>query len=161
MEYKKELKKLIQVLYKKNIKLCVAESITGGKFAYEIIKNKNASKVIDYSLVTYSNNSKSKFLKLKLPLKKYNPVSIEIAQLMAKEVVKFSKNKKVIGVSCTGQAGPGLINKDLKIGTVFIGVNYNKKIISIKKSFEKKSRLSVINFTVSQMIKQCLKVIDD
>lgn len=161
MEYKKELKKLIQVLYKKNIKLCVAESVTGGKFAYEIIKNKNASKVIDYSLVTYSNNSKSKFLKLKLPLKKYNPVSIEIAQLMAKEVVKFSKNKKVIGVSCTGQAGPGLINKDLKIGTVFIGVNYNKKIISIKKSFEKKSRLSVINFTVSQMIKQCLKVIDD
>lgn len=159
MAFKDKTKKLIQILSKKDLKLCVAESVTGGRFAYEIIKNKNASKVFDYSLVTYSNSSKSAFLKLKNPLKKYDVISREISELMVKEVIKYSKNKKVLGVSCTGQAGPNFLNKNFKIGTVFIGINYNKKITSIKKSFLNKSRSSIINATVCEMLDQCLKVL--
>ena len=38
MEYNSKTNRLINILLKKNIKLCVAESITGGRFAFEIIK---------------------------------------------------------------------------------------------------------------------------
>ena len=49
-------KKFITKLKKLNLKLCIAESITGGRFIYEFIKKKGASSYIDYSLVCYSNN---------------------------------------------------------------------------------------------------------
>ena len=55
------LKKLIEKLRNKKIKLCVAESITGGRFVYEFVKEKGASNFLDYSLVCYSNDSKIEF----------------------------------------------------------------------------------------------------
>ena len=55
MKYGSKTNKLINILLKKNVKICAAESITGGKFAFEIIKNENASEIFDYGLVTYSN----------------------------------------------------------------------------------------------------------
>ena len=55
-------KKLISKLEKKKIKIFVAESITGGKFTAELVKTKGASEYLDYSLITYSNESKKCFL---------------------------------------------------------------------------------------------------
>ena len=59
MKYGNKTNKLINILLKKNVKICAAESITGGRFAFEIIKNENASKIFDYGLVTYSDDSKT------------------------------------------------------------------------------------------------------
>ena len=75
MKYDSKTNRLINILLKKNIKLCAAESITGGRFAFEIIKNEDASKIFNYSLVTYTNESKSKILGLK---KKINKTSNDI-----------------------------------------------------------------------------------
>jgi len=161
MKSENKTNKLINILLKKNVKLCVVESITGGRFAFEIIKNANASKVFDYGLVTYSNKSKSIILGLKNKINKTNVVSKEMSEHMVKEVIKFSKNKKVLAVSCTGQAGPNILNKNFSIGTVFIGIAYNKKLFSIKRSFKKKNRISIINSTVKEMISSCLEIIDD
>ena len=61
---------LIKKLKEQKLKLCVAESITGGKFVYEFVKRKGASSFIDYSLVCYSNDSKVMFLGLEEELKK-------------------------------------------------------------------------------------------
>tara|TARA_B100000282_G_scaffold292525_1_gene266406 strand:- start:58 stop:543 length:486 start_codon:yes stop_codon:yes gene_type:complete len=159
MKYGNKTNKLINILLKKNIKICVAESITGGRFAFEIIKNKNASKIFDYGLVTYSDDSKSNILGLKDKINRTNVVSTEMSKYMVKEVTKFSNHKKVLAVSCTGQAGPTVLNANFPIGTVFIGVSYKAKIFSFKKCFSQKDRSSIINSTVKEMINSCLYII--
>ena len=160
MTYGNKTNKLINILLKKKVKVCAAESITGGRFAFEIIKNENASKIFDYGLVTYSDDSKSNILGLKDKINKTNVVSTEMAKYMVKEVTKFSNHKKVLAVSCTGQAGPTVLNSNLPIGTVFIGVSYKAKIFSFKKCFSQKDRLSIINSTVKEMINSCLDIIE-
>ena len=160
MKYGNKTNKLINILLKKNIKICVAESITGGRFAFEIIKNKNASKIFDYGLVTYSDDSKSNILGLKDKINKTNVVSTEMSKYMVKEVTKFSNHKKVLAVSCTGQAGPTVLNANFPIGTVFIGVSYKARIFSFKKCFSQKNRSSIITSTVKEMINSCLDIIE-
>ena len=160
MKYGNKTKKLINILLKKNVKICAAESITGGKFAFEIIKNENASKIFDYGLVTYSDDSKSNILGLKEKINKTNVVSTEMSKYMVREVTKFSNHKKVLAVSCTGQAGPTVLNTNFPIGTVFIGVYYKQRIFSFKKCFSQKDRTSIINLTVKEMINSCLDIIE-
>ena len=159
MKFGNKTSKLINILLKKNVKICAAESITGGRFAFEIIKNESASKVFDYGLVTYSNDSKSVILGLKDKINKTNVVSKEMSKYMVKEVTKFSNHKKVLAVSCTGQAGPTVLNTNFPIGTVFIGVSYKARIFSFKKCFSQKDRSSIINSTVKEMINSCLDII--
>ena len=159
MKYGNKTDKLINILLKKNVKICAAESMTGGRFAFEIIKNESASKVFDYGLVTYSNDSKSVILGLKDKINKTNVVSKEMSKHMVKEVTKFSNHKKVLAVSCTGQAGPTVLNANFPIGTVFIGISYKARIFSFKKCFSKKDRSSIINSTVKEMINSCLDII--
>ena len=159
MKYENKTNKLINILLKKNVKICAAESITGGRFAFEIVKNENASKIFDYGLVTYSHESKSNILGLKDKINKTNVVSTEMSKYMVKEVTKFSNHKKVLAVSCTGQAGPTVLNTNFPIGTVFIGVSYKKRIFSFKKCFSQKNRASIINSTVKEMINSCLNII--
>tara|TARA_B100001248_G_scaffold37388_1_gene23949 strand:- start:30 stop:515 length:486 start_codon:yes stop_codon:yes gene_type:complete len=160
MKYGNKTNKLISILLKKNVKICAAESITGGKFAFEIIKNENASEIFDYGLVTYSNESKSNILGLKNKIDKTNVVSTEMSKYMVKEVTKFSNHKKVLAVSCTGQAGPKVLNTNYPIGTVFIGVSYKERIFSFKKCFNQKDRTLIINSTVKEMINSCLDIIE-
>lgn len=161
MKYDSKTNRLVNILLKKNIKLCAAESITGGRFAFEIIKNQDASKIFDYSLVTYTNESKSKILGLKKKITKTNVVSKEMSEYMVAEVIKFSNPSKTLAISCTGQAGPTILNTNFPIGTVFIGVAYEEKIFSFEKFFNKKSRKSIINSTVKEMINICLNIVEN
>tara|TARA_B100000524_G_scaffold277940_1_gene154776 strand:+ start:491 stop:973 length:483 start_codon:yes stop_codon:yes gene_type:complete len=152
--------KLIIKLKKKDLKLCIAESVTGGKFVYEFIKKKGASSYIDYSLICYSNNSKNQLLGLEKELKKNDVISEVIAKKMAINVTKYSKNKNVIGVSCTGLASE--INKNLskmKIGTVFFAVYYKNKVKVKKKVFKNLTRSQMISETVKEMIILCYSII--
>ncbi len=159
MESKNKTKKLIEILIKKKIKICSAESVTGGRFAYEIIKHENASKIFDYSLVVYSKHAKGKILKLKKQLDKYNLVSEEIAESMVKAAIQFSESKKTLGISCTGQAGPGYLNKRNEIGTVFIGISFEQKLFTIKKKINFNSRSKIIDAIVEEMIDQSLIIV--
>lgn len=161
MKYDSKTNRLVNILLKKNIKLCAAESITGGRFAFEIIKNQGASKIFDYSLVTYTNESKSKILGLKKKITKTNVVSKEMSEYMVAEVIKFSNPSKTLAISCTGQAGPTILNTNFPIGTVFIGVAYEEKIFSFEKFFNQKNRKSIINSTVKEMINICLNIIEN
>ena len=161
MKSENNTNRLINALLKKNIKLCAAESITGGSFAFEIIKNENASKIFSYSLVTYTNESKSRILGLKKKINQTNVVSEEMSKYMVKEVIKFSNPRKTLAISCTGQAGPTILNTNFPIGTVFIGVAYKEKTFSFKKCFNLKDRKSIINSTVKEMINICLNIVEN
>ena len=144
----------ISSLLNKNIKLCVAESITGGRFAYELVKYTNASKIFDYSIVTYSNESKIKILGIADKEVNDNVISKEVAKQMVEKVSKFSVCKKVLSLSCTGQAGPKLLDNHQNIGTVFIGVKYNNSLKIIEKNFTTGNRKEIIKQTVTEMIEQ-------
>ena len=161
MVCKKNIIKFIKILYKNKIKLCIAESVTGGGFAFEMIKKKNASKIIDFSIVCYTEKSKGKILNISKDIKKYGVVSKQVAELMATKVLKYSKYKKVLALSCTGQAGPTKINEKEKIGTVFIGVSYRNNIFSIKKVIKSTERLKIIKEVINEMVNVGIKTISD
>ena len=150
-------RELITKLKKKNIKLCIAESMTGGNFAYEFIKNKGASDYIDYSLVCYSKDSKKIFLNLENDLKKNDVVSENIAKKMAINITSYSKHHKTMGVSCTGLASD-FLNKNLSkmsAGTVFFAAYFNKNIKVRKKVFKGLARNQIISRTIKEMIILC------
>ena len=153
---KKNKEELKNKLIKKKIKLCVAESVTGGKFVYEFVKNKGASEFIDYSLVCYSNDSKIRFLKLNKEIKKETEFSKIVAIGMAENILKFSKSENKLGISCTGIAS---LSKNSKCLKVFIAANYKKKSIVKEYQFEKLSRIKVIEQIVEKMIILCNSII--
>ena len=72
------IKKIIHKLKNKKITLSIAESCTGGMLSQSITSINGASKVFTFGVVTYSNQSKIKFLKVSKELiKKYGSVSRE------------------------------------------------------------------------------------
>ena len=137
MQFNELKNKFVYTLKSKKIRLCIAESITGGLLSSELIKLKGASSFIDYSLVTYSNRSKEKVLKFNDEINKYGVVSREIAKLMVKNVRNFSDYNNLLSISCTGYASKNE-DKDCILGLVYIGVMYNDIIKVHKKKLPRK-----------------------
>ena len=144
----------IQKIKKKDLKLYVAESITGGKFTSELVKIRGASTYLDYSIITYSTKSKNDFLGIENVVKLHGVVSSQVAIQMAKKISYKSKYKNKISIACTGFASKPLNSDENQQGVVFVAANYGKKINVVKKIFLKKKRIEVINLTVKEMFKQ-------
>ena len=145
------MKALINILIKKKLKLSFAESCTGGMLASKITSLSGASKVFDIGLVTYSNQSKIKFLKVnKNILKKYGAVSHECCLKMVNNLSKISKAN--INVSITGIAGPDGGTKQKPVGLVYIGVKKGNKTQVIKYLFKNKKRSSIQKATVKKAL---------
>jgi len=159
MKIKQIKKNLKTKLVKHKIKLCIAESITGGRFVYEFVKNKGASDIVDYSIVSYSDDSKIRFLKLNNEIKKETVFSKIVAKGMAKNIIKFSKSENKLGISCTGLASISKSLENCKSCKVFIAANYKKKSIVKEYEFKKLSRIKVIEKTVEKMIILCNSII--
>ena len=69
---------LIKKLIKKKLKISFAESCTGGMLSSSITSFSGSSRIFNLGLVTYSNQSKIRILKInKNILKKYGAVSPE------------------------------------------------------------------------------------
>tara|TARA_B110000259_G_scaffold148655_1_gene167725 strand:+ start:9689 stop:10159 length:471 start_codon:yes stop_codon:yes gene_type:complete len=134
-----------QILYKlknKKITLSVAESCTGGMLSQIITSISGASKAFAFGVVTYSDQSKIKFLKVpKGVIKKYGSVSKECCYSMLLGLAKISKAE--VNLSITGIAGPTGGTKKKPIGLVYIGIKKNKKIIINKYLFKNKKREAI------------------
>ena len=59
------INQIINILVKKKAKLSIVESCTGGMLSGKITSVSGASKVFSFGLITYSNNSKIKYLMFK------------------------------------------------------------------------------------------------
>ena len=114
----------IEKLKKKDLKLYVAESITGGKFTSELVKIKGASKYLDYSIITYSNKSKYDFLGIEKVIKIHGVVSSEVAIQMAKKISYKSNYRNKISLACTGLASKPNCTKENQQGVVFIAAGW-------------------------------------
>ena len=154
-----ELKKLIKILKKKKMKICIAESLTGGKVSYSFVKKEGASEIFDFSIVCYSNDSKRKFLSADKIIKKYGVVSPETANIMLKKIQKFTSSKKRLRLSCTGYASRNSSNDNIEVGTVYIGVAVGTKSKIIEKKFKNKGRIGIINRTVEALIYESVKIL--
>ena len=151
-------KKIISLLKRKNLKLAIAESCTGGMLSSSITSVSGASKVFTMGLVTYSNQTKMSILKVpKKIIQKHGAVSIQCCLSMVNNLSKISKSKMC--VSITGIAGPKGGTKQKPVGLVYIGVKNGKKIVVSKNKFKNKGRSAIQKDTVKKTINLVLKQI--
>ena len=152
----------IQLIHKKLIKkkltISVAESCTGGLLAHNLTKLANSSKYFQMGLITYSNQTKMKILKVnKNIIKNYGAVSKECCKSMVQNLSKISKSK--INVSITGIAGPGGASKNKPLGLVYIGIKKGRTLLVKENKFKPKNRNSIQKSTIREVIKIILNLI--
>tara|TARA_B100001741_G_C16292147_1_gene477264 strand:+ start:201 stop:674 length:474 start_codon:yes stop_codon:yes gene_type:complete len=144
-------RKLVKLLSKKRLKISFAESCTGGLLSSMITSVSGSSKVFTIGLVTYSNKSKIKLLKVpKKIIIKYGAVSYETCLSMVKNLNKISNTN--ISVSITGVAGPNGGTKEKPVGLVFIGIKKGNKTLVNKFLFKNKKRNSIQKATVKKAL---------
>jgi len=138
----KNIKQIITKLKNKQISLSVAESCTGGMLAQNITSVDGSSKVFTFGIVTYSNQSKVRYLKVPYKIiKKYGAVSKECCYSMLVNLSKISKAK--LNLAITGIAGPKGGTKNKPIGLIYIGIKANNKIKINKYLFKNHGRESI------------------
>lgn len=122
-------KYLIEKLAKKNEKIVCVESCSGGKLSSFFINQPNASKIIDGSLVTYSNESKISWLGVdEEVISTFGAISLACLKQMLQGSLKISNATYAIGI--TGVAGPSTTKSP--VGTIFVGVMNKKGDFNIK-----------------------------
>ena len=143
---------LIKKLIKKKLKISFAESCTGGMLASKITSVSGSSKVFSLGLITYSNQSKIKVLKVnKNIINKYGAVSLECCKAMVVNLSKISKAN--IKVSITGIAVPNGGSIQKPVGLVYIGVKKGNKLIIKKNLFKSKNRKFIQKASVNKALK--------
>ena len=139
---------VVNKLIEKGYKISTAESCTGGMLASKIVEVANASKVLDMSFVTYSNESKTELLGVSEALiKEYGVVSEEVALKMAYGVSK--KASAHVGVGISGIAGPTGATPTKPIGMVCFGFYVNGQSYSVTKYFGDIGRTNVRMMSVA------------
>ena len=150
-------KKIVKILSKKNLTISFAESCTGGLLSSKITSVSGSSKVFKLGVITYSNNSKIKILKVpKKIINNYGAVSKETCFQMVSKLAKLSKTN--IAVSITGIAGPKGGSKLKPVGLVYIGLYYKNNIKILKCLFRSKIRSKVQSLTVNKVFIELLKL---
>ena len=145
------MKKLFLILKRKNLKLAIVESCTGGQLSSAITSISGASRIFNLGLITYSNQAKIKVLKVsKEIISKYGAVSRECCFAMVKNLSKISKAN--INVSITGVAGPKGGTKLKPVGLVYIGIKKGNKIEINKCLFKSKKRSPIQKATVKKAL---------
>ena len=151
-------KKIILYLKRKNMKLAIAESCTGGMLSSTITSVSGSSKIFTMGLVTYSNQAKINILKVSQKIiKQYGAVSVQCCLAMVNNLNKISKSK--VCVSITGIAGPKGGSKQKPVGLVYIGIRVGKKVIVNKCNFKNKGRAYIQRQTVKKSLNLLLRLI--
>ncbi len=152
--------KFIQNCKDRGITISTSESCTGGMLASEFTSIAGISQIFQSGLITYSNESKRKLLRVSVAtLKKYGAVSRQVCAQMCLNLHKISKSQ--LTFSTTGVAGPTGGTKLKPIGLVYIGIYFKKNIYVEKLIFSpKKSRLQIQKDTVKECFKLANEIIN-
>ena len=138
----KNIKKIINLLKKKKITLSVAESFTSGMFAQVLTSVSDASKIFKFGIITYSNQSKIKYLKVPSRIiTKYGAVSEQCCRSMVYNLSKISKAK--LNIAITGIAGPKGGSKLKPVGLVYIGIKRGNRTEVNEYLFKNKNRENI------------------
>ena len=120
---------VVRMLEQQGKTVAVAESCSGGLIAKRITDVPDSSHVFDLGLVAYSNTAKTEFLGVSADLiARVGAVSPEVARAMAEGARRAGR--AALGVSVTGIAGPGGGTPEKPVGTVHIGLAWDRGAIS-------------------------------
>ena len=145
------VKKIVNGLIKKKLTISTAESCTGGLLSSAITSVAGSSKVFKLGLVTYSNRSKIKVLKvLKNIIRKYGAVSEQVCLAMVMNLNKISKTS--ISISITGIAGPSGGTKIKPVGLVYVGIKKGNRVEVKKYLFKNKGRSYIQKAAVNKSL---------
>lgn len=139
-----------ELLKNRGLTLATAESCTGGYLAHQITAIPGCSAYYMGSIVSYSNEAKTKQLGVKkTTLEKYGAVSEEtVKEMIAGLLETFNTN---ICISISGIAGPGGGTPDKPVGTIWLAIG-NKDYIQTRKLQLSKDRLLNIQYTAGQAL---------
>lgn len=149
-----------ELLSKKNLKISVAESVTGGMICDKLVDVSGISGVFNEGIVCYSNNAKTE--RLFVPgeiISQYGAVSNETAYEMAIGLLK-NRNCDIV-LSTTGIAGPTGASPNKPIGLCYIGVGDFKGIHVYKHIFSgsrQQVRLKATNTALFYLINQLTNI---
>ena len=157
-EINKQSHDLLNICKLNKIHLTTAESCTGGMIASSIVSIEGSSSIFKSGIVTYSNESKSEFLKIPLELINTNgAVSEAVAYQMAENVLSIMNSS--LSIAVTGIAGPSGGSNDKPVGLVWIGIGTTKKILTKKYLFQG-NRLKVRLQTTLEALRLAYDVIN-
>lgn len=140
-------------LTKTNQTISFAESMTGGRLSYELVKFQGASKIFKEGFVLYSDEAKVRTLKMdQKDIDKYGVVSHEIASLMATQLQKITGAD--FAVSVTGYAS-GKDKNMAYVGVLHKGLLYVDDIVF----YPEDSREQNIKTTVRKVVKMLHEII--
>ena len=143
--------KIVRLLKKKKLKISFAESCTGGILSSAITSVNGSSKVFKLGLVAYSNQSKTKVLKIpKNIIKKYGSVSYQVCLAMVKNVSKIGETS--MSVAITGIAGPSGGTKIKPVGLVYIAIKKGNRTKVKKYLFKNKGRSYIQRAAVNKSV---------
>jgi len=143
--------KIVRLLKKKKLKISFAESCTGGILSSAITSVNGSSKVFKLGLVTYSNQSKTKVLRIpKKIIKKYGSVSYQVCLAMVKNVSKIGETS--MSVAITGIAGPSGGTKIKPVGLVYIAIKKGNRTKVKKYLFKNKGRSYIQRAAVNKSL---------
>lgn len=159
----KEINKQSEILFhnclEKKLTVTTAESCTGGMIASSIVSISGSSAIFKSSVVTYSNDMKSRILNIPLKLINENgAVSKIIAYTMASNVLDLMNSD--LSIAVTGIAGPDGGSKNKPVGLVHIGIGTKKNIVT-KSYLFKGNRLKVRQETTLEALKLSNEIIQN
>ena len=150
------MRQIIDKLILNNKTISTMESCTGGGLANEITSYEDASKVLKFSAVTYSNEYKIKMGVKEEIINKYTVYSIETAHSMAKSISNFTTSN--YGVGITGKLNKvDLDNPYGKDNIVFVSIYdrdnnlYYDLEIMVNKSSRKENKDVVISKIIDKL----------
>lgn len=151
-----DFKKIIDLLISRNETIATMESCTGGGVANAITNIPNASNVLKFSAVTYSNEYKIKMGVSSDVIDKYGVYSIETAHEMARNISLFANSSFGVGVT-------GKLNEDGNdLNDVYISIYYkdNYYDITLHLPFDKRSNNKnvIINSIINKLEEILLNV---
>jgi nicotinamide-nucleotide amidase len=146
------IEKLVGNLLKsKGLMVSTAESCTGGNIAHQFTTIPGSSEFFKGSVVAYSNEVKTNVLQVSAEdLEKYGAVSQAVVEQMAINIRKLLKSD--ISVATSGIAGPTGGTVEKPIGTVWISVSSNDKILSREFRFGALREQNIIRATQAALL---------
>lgn len=147
----------VSSLKQNGLKLCFAESLTGGMISSGIVDVPGASAVFNGSVVSYVNEVKTGVLGVSPDvIAEKTEVSYECAEQMASGAAKILSAD--IAISVTGIAGPGGELPGKPVGTVFMGI-YNRGAVSSVRLDLAGDRDSIRKQTASEAYKKIIELV--
>lgn len=139
--------RLYQLLKLRRMKICVAESFTGGGISKKLVEVSGISEVYFEGLNTYSNESKAQRLGVnEFTLQRYGAVSEQTAHEMAEGLIKSGNCD--ISIATTGIAGPKSDNTLKPVGLIYIAVG-TKESVKVFKYNLKGDRNGITNTAIN------------